>query len=270
MSTHTTLTSITLPQLAEMHRSGEKIAVLTAYDASFAALCDSNGVEVIIVGDSLGMVLQGHGSTLPVTLSDIAYHVAAVKRGCRRPLIIADMPFGSFQESPEQAFRNAVVLMSAGAHMVKLEGGNLMVETTQFLVHRGIPVCGHLGLTPQSVNSLGGYKIQGRNEEQAQQLVEDAATLAAAGAGLLVLEAIPNSVTSRIFKQISIPTIGIGAGPECSGQVLVLHDMLGITPGKKARFVKDFMAESSSIGGAIAAYVKAVKEGSYPAPGHCY
>lgn len=270
MSTHTTLASIALPQLAEMHRCSEKIAVLTAYDASFAALCDSNGVEVIIVGDSLGMVLQGHDSTLPVTLSDIAYHVSAVKRGCRRPLIVADMPFGSFQESPEQAFRNAVVLMSAGAHMVKLEGGSLMVKTTQFLARRGIPVCGHLGLTPQSVNSLGGYRIQGRNEEQAQQLVDDAAALAAAGASLIVLEAIPNSVTSRILKQISIPTIGIGAGPECSGQVLVLHDMLGITPGKKARFVEDFMAESSSIGGAIAAYVKAVKDGSYPAPRHCY
>lgn len=270
MSAHTLLTSIALPQLAEMHRRGEKIAVLTAYDASFAALCDSNGVEVIIVGDSLGMVLQGHDSTLPVTLSDIAYHVAAVKRGCRRPFIVADMPFGSFQESPEQAFRNAAVLMAAGAHMVKLEGGRLMVETTQFLVGRGIPVCGHLGLTPQSVNSLGGYRVQGRSEEQAQQLVEDAIALTAAGAGLLVLEAIPNAVTSRILEQIRIPTIGIGAGPECSGQVLVLHDMLGITPGKKARFVEDFMAESSSIGGAISAYVVAVKDGSYPAPRHCY
>lgn len=270
MSAHTTLSSISLPKLAEMHRSGERIAVLTAYDASFAALCDSNGVEVIIVGDSLGMVLQGHDSTLPVTLSDIAYHVAAVKRGCRRPLIVADMPFGSFQESPEQAFRNAAVLMSAGAHMVKLEGGSLMVETTRFLACRGIPVCGHLGLTPQSVNSLGGYRVQGRNEEQVTRLVEDAAALAAAGASLLVLEAVPNSVSSRILKEISIPTIGIGAGPECSGQVLVLHDMLGITPGKKARFVEDFMAKSSSIGGAIAAYVKAVKDGSYPAPRHCY
>lgn len=270
MSTHTTLSSIALPHLSRMHRSGEKIAVLTAYDASFAALCDSNGVDVIIVGDSLGMVLQGRDSTLPVTLSDIAYHVAAVKRGCRRPFIVADMPFGSFQESPKQAFRNAAVLMSAGAHMVKLEGGSQMIETTQFLVRRGIPVCGHLGLTPQSVNSLGGYRTQGRSEEQAQQLEDDAAALAAAGAGLIVLEAIPNSVTSRILKQINIPTIGIGAGPECAGQVLVLHDMLGISPGKKARFVEDFMMESSSIGGAIAAYVKAVKDGSYPAPRHCY
>jgi 3-methyl-2-oxobutanoate hydroxymethyltransferase len=253
-----------------MRASGEKIAVLTCYDASFAQLCDAAGVDVLLIGDSLGMVLQGHDSTLPVTLADIGYHTAAVARGCKRPLIIADMPFGSFQESPQLAFRNAVMLMAAGAQMVKLEGGVDMAETTQFLTSRGIPVCAHVGLTPQSVHQLGGYRIQGKDDSGAAKLIADALAQQEAGASLIVLEAIPATLAVEANKMLAIPTIGIGASKECSGQVLVLHDMLDISGGKKARFVKNFMAGQTSIAAAIAAYVAAVKDGSFPAPEHCY
>lgn len=253
-----------------MRAAGEKIAVLTAYDASFAQLCEAAGVEAILIGDSLGMVLQGHDSTLPVTVADIAYHTTAVARGCNRPLIIADMAFGSYQESPQQAFRNAVVLMAAGAQMVKIEGGAEIAETTRFLTSRGIPVCAHVGLTPQYVHQLGGYRVQGKNDAGAAKLIADALAQQDAGASLIVLEAIPSTLATEATLKLSIPTIGIGAGKDCSGQVLVMHDMLDVSPGKKARFVRNFMAGQSSIHGAFEAYVAAVKDGSFPAPEHCY
>jgi len=270
MSTHVVTRRLTHVDLAKMRTAGEKIAVLTCYDASFAQLCDAALVDVLLIGDSLGMVLQGHDSTLPVSLADIAYHTSAVVRGSQRALIVADMPFGSFQESPQLAFRNAVALMAAGAQMVKLEGGSEMAETTQFLTSRGIPVCAHVGLTPQSVHQLGGYRVQGKNDSGATRLVADALAQQEAGASLIVLEAIPAALAAAATRQLSIPTIGIGASKECSGQVLVLHDMLDISGGKKARFVKNFMAGQPSIAAALAAYVAAVKDGSFPAPEHCY
>jgi 3-methyl-2-oxobutanoate hydroxymethyltransferase len=253
-----------------MRGTGEKIAMLTCYDASFALQCENAGVDVLLIGDSLGMVVQGHDSTLPVSNADIAYHTRAVVRGSQRPLVLADMPFGSFQESPQLAYRNAVELMQAGAQMVKLEGGAEMAETTRFLTQRGIPVCAHVGLTPQSVHQLGGYRVQGKDESGATKLVADAIAQQDAGATLIVLEAIPSPLAAEVTKQLTIPTIGIGDGKECSGQVLVIQDMLDISPGKKARFVKNFMAGQSSIAGAIAAYVAAVKDGSFPGPEHCY
>ncbi len=263
MSTRTTLNT-----LRNMKKNGEKIAVLTCYDASFAALMEAAGVDVLLVGDSLGMVLQGHDSTLPVSQADMEYHVACVARGTRKSFIIADMPFGTYQESPRQAFANAARLMAAGAHMVKLEGGAVMLETVDFLVSRGIPVCGHLGLTPQSVNQLGGYRVQGKNETDARRLLDDAATLERAGAGLIVLEAIPSTLGRAVTDALAVPTIGIGAGPDCSGQVLVVHDMLGLYPGKTAKFVKNFLAGRDSVPAALAAYVREVKEGSFPAEEH--
>ena len=270
MSTHTATRRLTHMDLAKMRAADEKITVLTTYDASFAQLCETAGVEVLLIGDSLGMVLQGHDSTLPVTVADMTYHTAAVARGSRRPLIVTDMPFGSFQESPQQAFRNAVTLMSAGAQMVKLEGGVELAETTRFLTSRGIPVCAHVGLTPQSVHQLGGYRVQGKDEIGAAKLLADAIAQEEAGASLIVFEAIPSALAAEATRQLSIPTIGIGAGKDCSGQVLVLHDMLNISPGKKARFVKNFMAGQSAIVDAVAAYVAAVKDGSFPGPEHCY
>lgn len=270
MSTHSLQRRLTHVDLTKMRIAGEKIAMLTSYDASFAQLCEASGIESILVGDSLGMVLQGHDSTLPVTIEDIAYHTACVVRGCSRPLIISDMPFGSYQENPQQAFRNAAILMRAGAQMVKIEGGVDMAETTRFLSTRGIPVCAHVGLTPQSVHQLGGYRIQGKDDAGAEKLIADSLAQQDAGASLIVLEAIPSALAAEVTNQLSIPTIGIGAGKECSGQVLVLHDMLDITPGKKARFVRNFMAGQTSIPAAIAAYAAAVKDGSFPAPEHCY
>mgnify|MGYP001012861509 CR=1 FL=1 len=270
MSTHATTRRLTQVDLARMRVDGEKIAVLTCYDASFAQLCEAAGVDALLIGDSLGMVLQGHDSTLPVTLSDVAYHTASVARGSRRPLIIADMPFGSFQESPQQALRNAVALMAAGAQMVKIEGGTDMAETTRFLTARGIPVCAHVGLTPQSVHLLGGYRVQGRNDAAAARVLADALAQQEAGAGLLVLEAIPQTLAASVTADLTIPTIGIGASGHCSGQVLVLHDMLDISVGRKARFVRNFMAGQTSVAAAIAAYVVAVKDGSFPSPENCY
>lgn len=258
---------ITLQQMAGR---GEKIAVLTAYDASFAQLCEQAGVEVLLVGDSLGMVLQGASSTLAVTLHDMQYHTRCVAKGAQNAYIVTDMPFGSYQQSPEQAFRNASRLMAAGAHMVKLEGGTVMSETVRFLVERGIPVCGHLGLTPQSVHQLGGYRVQGKDEAQAQQLIADAQALADVGAGMLVLEMVPAALAKAITDSVRIPTIGIGAGVDCSGQVLVLHDMLGIYPGKSPRFVRNFMQDASSIPQALEHYVKAVKDKTFPAVEHSF
>ncbi len=271
MSTHPPIARrLTHHDLAKMKTAGEKIAMLTCYDANFAKACDAAGVDSVLIGDSLGMVVQGHDSTLPVSVEHIAYHTACVKRGCTRPLIIADLPFGSFQESPQIAYRNSVTLMAAGAQMVKLEGGVDMAETTRFLTARGIPVCAHIGLTPQSVHQFGGYRVQGRDDAGAAQLLADAQAQQDAGAGLIVLEAIPAALAAETTARLTIPTIGIGAGKECSGQVLVMHDMLDVTAGRKPRFVRNFMAGQDSITGAFAAYVAAVRDGSFPAPEHCY
>lgn len=260
----------TLTKLQAMRSKGEKIAVLTCYDASFATLLEAQGVEVLLAGDSLGMVLQGHESTLPVTLDDMVYHTACVARGSMQAFIVSDMPFGTFQVSPEKTFEHAVRLMAADAQMVKLEGGMAMVETVRFLTERGIPVCGHIGLTPQSVHQLGGYRVQGKETAAAEQLIEDAAALEQAGAGMIVLEAVPALLAAEITAQLTIPTIGIGAGAACSGQVLVLHDMLDIYPGKKARFVKNYMQGAGSIAEAVARYVREVKDGSFPAQEHSF
>ena len=240
--------------------------MLTCYDASFAALCDQAGVEILLVGDSLGMVVQGHDSTLAVTLEQMEYHVGMVARGSEKALIVADMPFGSYQASKESAFSNAARLMAAGAQVVKLEGGTTMAETVRFLVERGIPVCGHVGLVPQSVHALGGYRVQ----RDADRLMADARAVEQAGAAMLVLEAIPAAIGKQLTDALEIPTIGIGAGQDCSGQVLVLHDMLDIYPGRKARFVKNFLAGASSVQDAIRRYVEAVKSGAFPAPEHTF
>jgi 3-methyl-2-oxobutanoate hydroxymethyltransferase len=261
---------VSLPQLIEMHARREPITMLTCYDASFAALLDACEVDCVLVGDSLGMVIQGESSTLPVTNADVAYHTRCVARGLRYAWLIADMPFGSYQGSPQQALDNAVQLMQAGAKMVKLEGGAWLAPTVAFLVERGIPVCCHLGLTPQSVHALGGYRLQGKSEEQAEVLVRDALALQTAGASMLVLEMIPTSLATRITASLHIPTIGIGAGSQCSGQVLVLHDMLDVFPGKKPKFVRNFLDGRGSIRAAIEAYVTAVKTRAFPGPEHSY
>ncbi len=261
--------AITVPALFALREKGEKITMLTAYDASFAALMDMCGVETLLVGDSLGMVCQGHNSTLPVTIDDVAYHTASVARGNKTALLLADMPFGTYA-TPEQAFNNALKLIQAGAQMVKIEGGAWVVDTVRFLVEREIPVCAHLGLTPQSVHRFGGYKVQGKTAEAAKQLKDDALALQAAGASLLILEAIPASLGKEVTDILTMPTIGIGAGPDCSGQVLVMHDFIGVFPGKKARFVKNFMDGQTSIEGAVRAYIREVKEGTFPAPEHCF
>lgn len=270
MSAQVQTRRLTLSDLAKQRANGDKVVMFTCYDASFARLLDGAGVESILVGDSLGMVIQGHDSTLPVTVDHIAYHVAAVKRGCDRPFLIADMPFGSYQESPQQALRNAASLLAAGAQMVKLEGGQEMAETVRFLTQRGVPVCGHVGLTPQSVHALGGYKVQGRGDEAAARLLADAKALEAAGAAMIVLEAIPAPLAARVTAELNIITIGIGAGVDCSGQVLVLHDVLDVPPGKKAKFVRNFMDGASSIADAASRAVAAIKDGSYPGPEHTY
>jgi 3-methyl-2-oxobutanoate hydroxymethyltransferase len=240
--------AITVPKLQAMRDAGERIAMLTCYDASFAALLDRAGVDALLIGDSLGNVLQGQMTTLPVSLTDIAYHTASVARARPSALIVADLPFGTYG-TPQDAFKSAVELMRAGAQMVKLEGGEWLAETVHFLVERAIPVCAHVGLTPQSVHAFGGFKVQGKTE-----------------AG----EAIPSQLASEVTKQLRIPTIGIGAGVDCSGQVLVLHDMLGIFPGKRPRFVKDFMQGQPSILAGVEAYVSAVKDGSFPGTEHTF
>ncbi len=260
----------TLTKLQAMRGKGEKIAVLTCYDASFAALLEAQGVDVLLVGDSLGMVLQGHETTLPVTQDDMVYHTTCVARGAKRVFIVSDMPFGTFQVSPQETFAHAAQLMAAGAQMVKVEGGAAMVETVRFLTERGIPVCGHLGLTPQSVHQMGGYRVQGKEAMAAQQLLQDAVALEQAGAGMLVLEAVPAVLAAEITGQLAIPTIGIGAGAACSGQVLVLYDILDVYPGKKARFVKNYLMGAGSIAQAVAHYVAEVKDGSFPAKEHSF
>lgn len=261
------MASITLSSLRAMREHGEKIAALTCYDASFARVLETAGVDVLLVGDSLGMVVQGHASTLPVKLAEMSYHTRCVAAGSERAFIVADLPFGSYQPSPAHAFSAAARLMAAGAHMVKLEGGAVMAETTAFLVQRGIPVCAHLGLLPQSVNQLGGYRVQGRDEAAASQLVADARALEAAGAGLIVLEMVPAPLAKVITEALTIPTIGIGAGPDCAGQVLVLYDMLGLYP-RAPKFSKNFLAGQDGIESAVRAYVAAVKDGDFPAAEH--
>ncbi len=260
---------VSLPRIQEMHTRGEKITMLTAYDATFAAVADAAGVECILVGDSLGMVCRGLHSTVGVTLQDMAYHTESVARGLRRAQgtawLIGDLPFGSYQESKEQAVRSASVLMQAGAHMVKLEGGGWTTEVVHFLVERGIPVCAHLGLTPQTVHALGGYRVQGRGDVASEQMKKHALALQDAGASMVVLEMVPAPLSAELTKELPhCATIGIGAGKGTAGQVLVLHDMLGVNLGKNPKFVRNFMQDSTSIRGAMEAYVAAVKNGSFP------
>ncbi|MEY4882494.1 MAG: 3-methyl-2-oxobutanoate hydroxymethyltransferase [Pseudomonadota bacterium] len=270
-STPTARKPVTLHRLREMHAAGEKIAMLTCYDATFAHLLDAAGVDCLLVGDSLGMVLQGQASTVPVTLQEMAYHTRCVARGNQTAWVIGDLPFGTYQESAEQALRSATLLMQAGAHMVKLEGGGWTADTVRFMVERGIPVCAHLGLTPQSVHALGGYRIQGRTDDSAALLMQQARELADAGAAMLVLELIPASLAQQVSAALPIPVIGIGAGVQCGGQVLVLHDMLNIKTGKLPRFVRNFMAGSTSVDDAVRRYVAAVKDQSFPDPAlHAY
>ncbi|MHB1198694.1 MAG: 3-methyl-2-oxobutanoate hydroxymethyltransferase [Polaromonas sp.] len=260
---------LSLPRLREMHVQGEKITMLTAYDATFAAVADAAGVECILVGDSLGMVCQGLSSTVGVTLETMRHHTECVARGLRRShataWLIADLPFGTYQESKEQALRSAVVLMQVGAHMVKLEGGGWTTDTVRFLVERGIPVCAHLGLTPQTVHALGGYRVQGKTGEAASTLKREAHALQDAGAAMLVLEMVPAALSATLTRELAhCPTIGIGAGDGTAGQVLVLHDMLGMNLGKMPKFVHNFMEDAHSVRGAMEAYVRAVKDGSFP------
>ena len=261
---------VTVTTLRKMKRNGEKFACLTAYDASFASILDGAGVDVLLVGDTLGMVVQGRDSTVPVTVADMVYHCAAVARGRRRALLMADMPFMSYA-TPQQALENAARLMQeGGAHMVKLESSALQVETVRQLTARGIPVCAHLGLQPQSVHRLGGYRVQGRDAAAARAMMEDAKAFQEVGADVLLLESIPVGLATEITRAVDIPVIGIGAGPDCDGQVLVLYDMLGITPGKRPRFAKDFMSGQPDVRAAVASYVEAVKKGVFPAPEHCF
>lgn len=270
MSVHAELKSWSVPQLVQARDEGRKLVMLTCYDASFARVLDDNGCELILIGDSLGMVVQGHDSTLPVTVDDIVYHTAAVARGARRALKIADFPFGS-DGSPQQAHAAAVRFIQAGASMVKLEGAGHKLDTIHYLVEREIPVCAHLGLTPQSVHRLGGFKVQGREEAAASKLRDDALAVAQAGASLLVLEGVPAALATAITAASPVPTIGIGAGAGCDGQVLVLHDLLGLDTGhRRPKFVKDFLAEGGSVAGAVRAFVDAVKSGSFPTTEYSY
>lgn len=260
---------ITVPDLRQAKREGRKLVALTAYDASFAAVLDAAGVDIVLVGDSLGMVIQGHASTLPVTVADMLYHTRCVARGLNAALLIADLPFQS-DATPERALDASTALSQAGAGMVKLEGAGHKLETIRFLVEREIPVCAHLGLTPQSVLRLGGYKVQGRETAAAERLKADALAVAEAGAELLVLECVPSTLAAEISAMLRIATIGIGAGAGCDGQVLVLHDLLGVSGGRRPRFVKDFLAAGGSVLGAVEAYANAVRTGEFPGPEHGY
>ena len=258
---------VSLATLGRMKAEGQPIACLTAYDASFAQVEDAAGVDLVLVGDSLGMVVQGHGSTVPVTMADMVYHTRCVARGLQHPLLMADLPFLSYAD-PQSALENAGRLMRAGAAMVKLESAAGQREVIAALAGQGVPVCAHLGLRPQSVHKTGGFRVQGRDDEAARRLQEDAVALEAAGADLLLLECVPSELAKAITRAVSVPVIGIGAGPDVDGQILVVYDMLGLPPGPKPRFVRDFMAETGSIPEAIAAWVAAVRAGDYPAPEH--
>lgn len=258
----------TASSLSAMKANGEKFAVLTAYDFTFSTLIENAAIEVVLVGDSLGNVIQGRDSTIPVTVDEMAYHTEAVKRGNKRALLITDMPFMSYA-TEAQTLDNAAVLMQAGAQMVKLEGGEWLADTVQLLTERGIPVCGHVGLTPQSVHKLGGYKVQGKEQQAAAQMIADAKALESAGAELIVVECVPSSLGRELSEALDIPVIGIGAGPDTDGQVLVLHDMLGISQ-RLPSFSKNFLDENLGIEEAITAYGNAVRSGSFPGPEHCF
>ncbi len=261
---------VTVPALAEARREGRKLVMLTAYDAGFARVLDDNGVDLVLVGDSLGMVVQGQASTLPVSVDDIVYHTRCVARGLARALLVADLPFQA-DATAERALDAATRFLQAGAAMVKLEGAGHKLEAIRFLSEREIPVCAHLGLTPQSVLRLGGYKVQGREDAAAAKLRADAIAVAEAGATLLVLECVPSPLATAITKASAIPTIGIGAGPDCDGQVLVLHDLLGLDSGhRRPKFVKDFLADGGSVAGAVRAFAAAVRDGTFPDAGHSY
>jgi 3-methyl-2-oxobutanoate hydroxymethyltransferase len=260
----------TVPMLAQAKRDGHRLAMLTAYDAGFARVMDRAGIDLVLVGDSLGMVVQGLDSTLPVRIDDIVYHTACVARGLSSALLLSDLPFQA-DATPERALDAATRCLQAGAAMVKLEGAGCKLEVIRFLVEREIPVCAHLGLTPQSVLRLGGYKVQGRDERAADRLREDALAVATAGASLLVLECVPSPLAASITAAIDIPTIGIGAGPQCDGQVLVLHDLLGLASGhRRPKFVKDFLADGGSVEGAFRACADAVRDGRFPDADHSY
>ncbi|MEM7220895.1 MAG: 3-methyl-2-oxobutanoate hydroxymethyltransferase [Pseudomonadota bacterium] len=272
MSSQGIARSLTIPDLQRMKEAGEKFACLTAYDAIFAELISGAGIEVMLVGDSLGMVLQGHDSTLPVTLEDMVYHMNCVRRGNAGSVIMADLPFMSYA-SEEQSLTSAATLMRAGAHIVKLEGGAWLAESTRLLNQRGIPVCAHMGLTPQSINRLGGFRVQGRDPSKAKTMVDEALILQDAGASVLLLECVPTGLAEEITGALEIPVIGIGAGPSTDGQIMVVHDMLGATPSsiKVPKFVKNFLPESTNgLAGAFTAYRDAVKNGIFPGPEHTF
>jgi 3-methyl-2-oxobutanoate hydroxymethyltransferase len=262
---------VTIHDLRATKERGERFAMLTAYDATSAALLDELGVPVILVGDSLGMVALDYPSTVPVTLDEMIHHTRAVSRGAPHSLVVGDLPFGTYQDGPSQAFTSAVRMMKeGGANAVKIEGGGRMIEVTAHLVSAGIPVMGHLGLTPQSVNQFGGFKVQGKGDEAADRIVADAIALEEAGAFAIVLECIPADLGARITEALAIPTIGIGAGPTCDAQVLVWHDMLGLTTGRLPRFVKQYADLRSEVAGAVKAFVSEVADGEYPGPEHTY
>lgn len=264
-----TVTKTSIATLQKMKHEGTKITSLTAYDASFAKLMTEQGVDFMLVGDSLGNVMQGRDSTVPVSVYDMVYHTRSVRRGAQSAFVIADMPFMSYS-TPEHAYQTATQLMQAGANMVKLEGGQWLVETIQGLKTRGVPVCAHLGLLPQSVNVLGGYKVQGKEQQQADDTLKQALALEAAGAQLLVLECIPAALGKRISEQLTIPTIGIGAGPDTDGQILVMHDMLGMNSDYLPKFAKDFLAQGGSLADAFRLYVEQVRSGEFPTTEHSY
>ncbi|WP_455196360.1 3-methyl-2-oxobutanoate hydroxymethyltransferase [Kaarinaea lacus] len=264
------MSKVTVATLKKMKQAGEKFACLTAYDASFAQLLEAAGVDVLLVGDSLGMVIQGQESTLPVSVNDMIYHTQAVKRGSRSAMVMTDMPFMSYRSETQALESAGRMLKEGGAHIVKLEGGAAFIPVVEQLTRHGIPVCGHLGLLPQSVNKMGGYKVQGMDAQSAKSIVDDAKALEQAGCDIMLLECVPMQLAKQVTESLSIPVIGIGAGPFCDGQVLVLHDMLGITPGKRPRFTHDFLNDSGSVTAAIEAYVKAVKSGAFPQEQHSY
>lgn len=270
MSSQKRKKSVTINTLQQLKRDGEKFTCLTAYSYSEAYAVSDNGVEVILVGDSLGMVIQGHDNSLPVTIEDVGYHIECVCRGNQGALIMGDLPFMSFYSS-EVSLENAAILMREGAQIVKLEGGAWLAESTRLLTERGIPVCCHMGLMPQSVNHLGGFRVQGRDPDQAQGIVDEALILQDAGASVILLECVPAELGSRVTEALEIPVIGIGAGPDTDGQIMVIHDLLGLYPGRPAKFVNNFLAGNpDGIQGAIRSYVDAVKSGTFPGPEHCY
>ena len=263
------MSKITTASLLKMKQDGQKFTAITAYDATFAKLFDDEGAHVLLIGDSLGMVLQGGQDTLGVSMDEMVYHTRCVVRGTTNALVVTDLPFMSYA-TPEQTYQNAARLMAAGARMVKMEGGDWLCDSIRHLTRNGVPVCGHLGLTPQSVHVFGGFKVQGRDEFQAQEIYRQALELQAAGIQLLVLECVPTSLAERISKALRIPVIGIGAGPATDGQILVMHDAFGITSGYVPKFTKNFLAETGDMRAAIRLYVKQVSEGTFPGPEHCF